>query len=116
MDLEKIKKEIEKFSSDRDWDQFHSIKNLSIALSVETAELLEISQWLTEAQSNLIATNPITLNKLEDEVADIFIYLMKIATKTNIDLEKAVINKLKKNAEKYPINLSKGNAKKYNEF
>lgn len=116
LDLKKINSEIEKFASDRDWDQFHSVKNLSMALSVESAELLEIFQWFTEEQSNKIYNDPKTMSKVEDEVADIFVYLLRIVSKTNINLETAVLNKLKKNAEKYPIEMSRGNSKKYNEF
>jgi dCTP diphosphatase len=116
LDLKKINSEIEKFASDRDWDQFHSVKNLSMALSVESAELLEIFQWFTEEQSNKVKNDPKTMSKVEDEVADIFVYLLRIVSKTNIDLEAAVLNKLKKNAEKYPIEMSRGNSKKYNEF
>jgi NTP pyrophosphatase (non-canonical NTP hydrolase) len=116
LDLKKINSEIERFASDRDWDQFHSVKNLSMALSVESAELLEIFQWFTEEQSNKVKNDPKTMSKVEDEVADIFVYLLRIVSKTNIDLEAAVLNKLKKNAEKYPIEMSRGNSKKYNEF
>ncbi len=116
LDLKKIYSEIEKFTTDRDWDQFHSIKNLSMALSVESAELLEIFQWLTEEQSNKVKDDPKTKSKIEDEVADIFVYLLRIVHKSNIDLESAVLNKLKKNEEKYPIEMSRGNSKKYNEF
>lgn len=116
IDLNKLNEKIEAFVKDRDWDQFHSIKNLSIALSVECSELLELFQWQTEIQSNQVQDNPELLSKVEDEVADIFLYLMRILGKTNIDLETAVLNKMIKNAEKYPINLSKGNSKKYNEL
>lgn len=116
MDLKKLNTEIEKLVHDRDWDQFHSVKNLSMALSVESSELMEIFQWVTEEESNKVASDPKLLGKLEDEVADVFVYLMRIVSKSNIDLEKAVLNKLKKNAEKYPIDKSKGNSKKYNEL
>ena len=116
IDLLKLNNEIEKIVSDRDWDQFHSVKNLSMALSVESAELLEIFQWMTEAQSNEVKNDPKALARVEDEVADIFVYLMRILSKTEIDLEKVVLNKLKKNVEKYPIDKSKGNSKKYNDL
>lgn len=116
IDLKKLNNEIEKFVSDRDWDQFHSVKNLSMALSVESSELLEIFQWMTETQTDDVKNNPAVLGKVEDEVADIFVYLMRILSKTDIDLETAVIKKLKKNAEKYPIEKSKGNSKKYNDL
>jgi len=116
MDLKKLKIIVNNFSSDRDWDQFHSVKNLSMALSVECSELLEIFQWLTEDQSNQIKNDPAMLSKVEDEVADIFVYLLRIISKTDIDLEKVVLNKMNKNAEKYPIELSRGNSKKYNDY
>jgi NTP pyrophosphatase (non-canonical NTP hydrolase) len=114
--MEKLKILVNKFSADRDWDQFHSVKNLSMALSVESSELLEIFQWMTEVESNEILNMPDQLSKVEDEVADIFLYLLRIVTKTNIDLEKVVLNKLSKNAEKYPVELSRGNAKKYDQL
>ena len=87
-----------------------------MALSVECSELLEIFQWLTEDQSNQIKNDPAMLSKVEDEVADIFVYLLRIISKTDIDLEKVVLNKMNKNAEKYPIELSRGNSKKYNDY
>lgn len=116
MNLEKLNNEVDKFASDRDWDQFHSVKNLAMALSVESSELLEIFQWMSEEDSNKVNDIPEKLQKVEDEVADIFVYLLRLSGKLNIDLEKAVTAKMKKNAEKYPVELSRGNSKKYNEF
>lgn len=116
IDLEKLNQAIEKIVHDRDWDQFHSVKNLSMALSVESSELLEIFQWQTEEQSNQTKLDPKVLAKVEDEVADIFVYLMRIVSKTDIDLEQVVLNKLKKNESKYPVESAKGNSKKYTEF
>lgn len=116
MDLEKINQELIKFAQDRDWDQFHSVKNLSMALTVEASELAEIFQWMKEEESNLIKNNPEVLKKLEDEVADVFLYLMRIVGKAGIDLEKVALNKIQKNSQKYPVEQVKGNAKKYNEY
>lgn len=116
VDLVKINSEIENFITERDWDQFHSVKNLAMALSVESAELLEIFQWMTENQSNDVKTDSKTYAKLQDEVADVFVYLMRIVSKTEIDLETVVLNKIKKNAEKYPVDKSKGNSKKYSDL
>ena len=116
MDLKKIKAEIDQFSMDRDWDQFHSVKNLAMALSVESSELLEIFQWLSEAESNDVKYVPLKKEKVSEEVADIIVYLLRIAGKLGIDLESAVISKMKKNAEKYPVESCRGNSKKYNEF
>lgn len=106
----------EEFISDRDWDQFHSIKNLSIALSVEASELAEIFQWMKEEDSNTVKIDPNLKAKVSDEIADIFLYLLRITTKAEIDLESAIISKLKKNADKYPIDKSRGNSKKYTDL
>ena len=116
IDMEKLNSEIEKIVNEREWDQFHSIKNLTMALNVEACELLEIFQWMSEKDSNLVGENPKLREKLEDEVADIFVYLLRIISKTNIDLEQVVLNKLKKNVKKYPVEFAKGNSKKYDEF
>lgn len=116
MDLEKLKHEIFEFSNERDWDQFHSLKNLAMALAVESSELLEIFQWMSEADSNNIHNDPKKNVALRDEVADVFIYLLRISTKAKINLEEAVLEKMKKNALKYPTDLSRGNSKKYDEL
>ncbi len=116
MDLVKLKDLVNTFAKEREWDQFHSIKNLSMALSVESSELLEIFQWMSEEESNKVLNQPEKMQKIEEEVADIFVYLLRIVTKTNINLEEAVMRKMEKNAKKYPVELSRGNSKKYNEF
>lgn len=112
----KLDQDITQFVKERDWEQFHSVKNLTMALNVESSELMEIFQWLSEEKSNDVKSDPKILSKVEDEVADVFVYLMRILNKTEIDLEKAVRNKMKKNADKYPVELSKGNSKKYDEL
>ena len=112
MDLEKIKKIIREFASERNWDKYHTPKNLSMALSVEASELVEIFQWLTQEESKNIDSK--NIQYVKDEVADILIYLIRIADKLDIDLEEAILEKIKKNSEKYPIELSKDNAVKYN--
>ena len=116
INTELLLSEINKFVNDRDWDQFHSLKNLSMALSVESSELLEIFQWMNEQQSNQIESKPETLAQVEDELSDIFYYLLRISSKLNINLEESLLKKMKKNAEKYPVEKSKGLAKKYNEI
>lgn len=116
MDLEKIHQEIETMVLDRDWDQFHTIKNLSMALNVESSELMEIFQWMNESQSNQAKDNPLLKSQIEDEVADVFVYLLRIVNKMEIDLEGATLRKIKKNCEKYPVEKSKGNATKYNKL
>ena len=116
IDLEKIHQEIETMVLDRDWDQFHTIKNLSMALNVESSELMEIFQWMNESQSNQAKDNPLLKSQIEDEVADVFVYLLRIVNKMEIDLEGATLRKIKKNCEKYPVEKSKGNATKYNKL
>lgn len=116
IDMKKLQGEIDKFVTDRDWDQFHSVKNLSMALSVECSELVEIFQWMKEEKSNAVASDPETIGKVKDEVADIFFYLMRVVEKTGIDLEEAVLEKIKKNEAKYPVEKSRGISKKYTEF
>ena len=116
IDAKKLNDLIETFVKDRDWDQFHSVKNLSMALNVESSELLEIFQWMTEAGSNEVAKDPKVMAKVEDELADIFYYLLRLSSKTGVDLEEALIRKMKKNAEKYPVDLSRGNSKKYTDL
>ena len=114
MDIEKIEKIINKFSEDRDWDKYHSPKNLVMALSGEVGELNEIIQWLNENESYNLSDN----NKqyVKDEVADIAIYLLKICMKLDINLEDAIIEKMQKNIEKYPVEKIKGKFKKYTEL
>jgi len=112
MDLDKIKQIVREFSSDRNWDKYHTPKNLSMALSVEASELVEIFQWLTQEESKNIDSKDI--QSVKDEVADILIYLIRIVDKLDIDLEEAVLEKIKKNTKKYPVELSKDNAVKYN--
>lgn len=116
INVEKLNNQVAKFIEEREWDQFHSLKNLAMALSVETSELVEIFQWLKESESNEVPNNPKLKAKVEEEVADIFIYLMRIAVKSNIDIEDIVLKKIIKNSEKYPVEKSKGSAKKYTDL
>lgn len=114
MNIQDIQQKLRKFAEDRNWDQFHSPKNLSMALAAEVAELLEIFQWLTEQQSKDIKNSEKEIAQVKEEIADVFIYLIRFADKLNIDIEKAVLAKIDINEKKYPINLSKNNAVKYN--
>ena len=107
------------FSKERDWDQFHNPKNLSMALSVEAAELLEHFQWLSEKQANELRSIEADSEKrkaIADEIADVILYSLRISDVMNIDLKHAIEEKMKKNAEKYPIEKAKGTAKKYSEL
>ena len=100
MNLRKLEQQLRQFAAVRDWEQFHSPKNLSMALSVEAAELLEHFQWLTEAQSASLDST--ARGKVATEIADIQIYLTLLADKLDIDIEAAVDAKLESNAVKYP--------------
>ncbi len=102
------------FASSRSWEQFHSPKNLSMALAVEVAEILEHFQWLTEEQSR--AVDPDKLAKIKDEIGDVLIYLVRLADELGIDPLEAANDKLEKNEAKYPVDKVKGKALKYNEY
>jgi dCTP diphosphatase len=109
-----LKTRLREFAVARDWEQFHSPKNLAMALIVEAAELVENFQWLTEEQSAALA--PDKLAEVEQELADIQIYLIRLADRLNIDLERAVDAKIALNERRYPVEKVRGSAKKYTEF
>jgi dCTP diphosphatase len=113
-DLEEIKQRIQQFALARDWDQFHSPKNLSMAMSVEVGELMEHFQWLSEQQSAQLDVE--TLNAVKDEIADIQVYLVRLADKLGVDILQAVEQKMQKNEQKYPADKVKGSAKKYTQY
>ena len=102
------------FARARDWEQFHTPKNLASALSVEAAELLEHFQWLTEAQSQSLSADK--REQVAAEAADVFLYLLRLCDTLGIDLLAAAQRKLVVNGEKYPVDKSRGNAKKYSEL
>jgi len=112
--MENLLKIIREFNSKRDWQQYHSPKNLAMALSVEVAELVEHFQWLNQAQSRSV--EPAKKEEIKDEIGDILIYLVNLADQLDIDPVQAAFDKIEKNRKKYPVNLSKGNAFKYKEY
>ena len=114
MDCKKLKFILRKFSKDREWKKFHTLKNLACSISIESSELLEIFQW--GDLSNLDIKQKNMKEKISDEVADIMLYLLRFSDLAKIDVEKACLKKIEKNKKKYPVNLSKGNSKKYNEL
>lgn len=105
---------LREFAAARDWDQFHAPKNLAMALSVEAAELLEHFQWLTEQQSAQLDEKK--LDEVALEMADIFIYLVRLADKLEVDLPAYVEQKISLNEAKYPADKVRGSAKKYTEY
>lgn len=112
--IEALQAAMREFAQARDWDQFHSPKNLATALSVEAAELLEHFQWLTDDQSQ--ALDESKRAAVAEEIADVLLYLLRLADKLGIDPIAATWRKLEINASKYPIDLAKGNSKKYTEL
>lgn len=114
MNLDEIRKKLAAFAAERNWDQFHTPKNLSMALAAEAAELLEIFQWLTDEQSREIASNENEMAQVREEIADVMIYLIRLADKLDVDIEEAVLDKIELNEKKYPVELAKDNATKYN--
>ena len=113
-DIDTLKLELREFADQRDWNQFHSPKNLCMALGVEVSELTEHFQWLTEEQSKNLSAEK--LEEVATELADTLLYLVRLADKLEIDLLTAARNKIKLNEQKYPVDKSRGNSKKYTEF
>lgn len=107
-------KQVQQFAKDRDWDQFHTPKNLSMAISVECAELMEHFQWLTENQSRSLG--PKQRREVAMELADIQIYLIRLSQVLGVDLVAAGHRKLVENASKYPVERARGSARKYTEL
>lgn len=110
----KIRDTLRIFAAERDWDQFHTPKNLSAALCVEAAELLEHFQWLQTG--NLDELNPKKQEQIRHEMADVLVYLVRLADKLNVDLPTAVCEKMLLNQAKYPADKVRGDARKYNEY
>lgn len=107
-ELEELRKAIVHFTQERDWDQFHNGKDLALALSIEAAELNENFLW-KDAED-------VDIEKVKEELADIFNYAILIADKYNFDIKQIILDKLSRNAEKYPVAKAYGSAKKYNEL
>jgi NTP pyrophosphatase (non-canonical NTP hydrolase) len=112
MNIEKIQQQLAVFAKERDWDQFHSPKNLSMALAGESGELLEVFQWLSQGGSERSALSNEQLQSATDELADILIYALRLADRLDIDLETAIAEKIEKNAARYTIEAARGNAEK----
>lgn len=114
--IHELKEKIKEFCDDRDWDQFHNAKELAIALSIEASELLEIFRWKTHEEVDELFKNEKKKEDIEDEMADVLYFLVRIAQKYDIDLSEALDRKIEKNDKKYPVDKAKGSSKKYNEF
>lgn len=112
--LDGLRDALRRFAAARDWEQFHTPKNLAMALAVEAAELLEQFQWLTPAQSARLDAR--RKRAVTDEIADVLLYLTRLADVLGIDAVAAARRKIRINARKYPVRRAKGNARKYNEL
>ena len=104
------------FRDERNWAQFHTVRNLIVSLNLEAGELLELTQWKDDAAFGEALGGPSFQEALRDECADVLLYLLLIADRANIDLEQAAFAKLRKNAAKYPIDKSYGSSRKYTEL
>lgn len=113
-DLARLRDLVRVFVDERDWDQFHTPKNLASALSVEAAELLEHFQWLQVGRADELGAGK--LNEVRHEMADVLVYLVRLADKLDVDLYAAVEEKMVLNRAKYPAELVRGDARKYHEY
>ena len=111
--IDELKRAVAQFASDREWEPFHSLKNLSMSIAIEASELMERFQWLENSESDKGIDNSDERTAIEEELADVFIYLLQFANRADIDLASATQRKLELNAEKYPVEKSRGRSDKY---
>jgi len=112
----RLTQKLRDFADERDWNQFHDPKNLSMALVVEAGELVEIFQWLTPEQASSVMDDPKKAAAVREELADVYGYLLRVADLLGVSLHDALEAKIAVNAEKYPVEKARGNATKYNEL
>jgi NTP pyrophosphatase (non-canonical NTP hydrolase) len=113
-DLIALRDRLRQFAEERDWVQFHSPKNLAMALSIEAAEIMEHFQWLSESQSENLP--PETHAEVAEEIADVLIYIIRLADRLDVDLVDTVVKKIAKNEQRYPADLARGRADKYTAY
>ncbi len=111
-----LKKRVQKFCEDRDWDQFHGAKDLAIGVVTEASELLEHFRFLSDDQARRLLSTPIKRKEVEEELADILFFVLRFAQRFGIDLDQSLHRKLKKNAGKYPIKKARGRNLKYTDL
>ncbi len=114
--LAELKGHVLAFARERDWEQFHAPKNLSMALAAESGELMEHFLWATPEESKAIAANPVKRAKIAEELADVVIYALEFANATGLDVAAAIEAKMAANAKKYPVEKAKGRSEKYDEL
>lgn len=116
VDVDSLGQALARFADERDWAQFHSPKNLVMALTGEVGELNELFQWLTEPQSIEMRDDPVAKQRVAEELADVLFYLVRTASVLGVDLNQAAIDKLAQNATKYPVAKARGSHKKYSDL
>ncbi|MBH9417287.1 nucleotide pyrophosphohydrolase [Pseudomonas aeruginosa] len=116
VDVGQLAAALERFAAERNWAQFHSPKNLVMALTGEVGELSEIFQWMDEEQSKDAARHPATAQAVQDELADVLMYLVRLASVLGVDLDAAARQKLEQNNRKYPVEKARNSSKKYDQF
>jgi dCTP diphosphatase len=114
--ISELKTHVLAFARERDWEQFHSPKNLSMALAAETGELMEHFLWLTPEESRAIAAGAVKRQQIADELADVIIYALEFANVTGLDVAAAIEAKMNANALKYPVGKARGNSAKYTDL
>jgi NTP pyrophosphatase (non-canonical NTP hydrolase) len=112
MNMRSLSQDLLKFRDERNWSQFHTLRNLIVSLNLEAAELLELTQWKSDDEISRLAEDPTSEEALRDECADVLLYLLLIAEKAGFDLTEAAQEKIAKNAAKYPISKSYGSSRK----
>ena len=114
--IEMLQAQLRSFAKERDWDRFHNPKNLVMALTAEVGELVELFQWLRPEQADVIMGSPRSAARVREELADVFIYLLRLAEITGVDLAEAATEKLALNARKYPADKVRGSALRHDEY
>lgn len=115
-DIQDLTQRLRRFRDERDWAQFHTLRHLIVSLNLEAGELLELTQWKSDAEVAALPLDPANREALADECADVLLYLLLLADKAGLDLHQAALHKLEKNAQKYPVALCKGSRAKYTEL
>ena len=111
-----LQKKVASFVHERNWKEFHTPKDLALSIAIETAELLELFQWKTNKEIQELLNDTKYRNRIEEEIADIMIYILVLSNTLDIDLSKVVLQKIQINKDRYSIQKAKGNATKYTEF
>ncbi|MFH8888670.1 nucleotide pyrophosphohydrolase [Streptomyces sp. NPDC017949] len=116
MTIRSLQQALAEFAAEREWEQFHTAKNLAMALAGETGELLELFQWLTPEESVTVMHDPQEATRVREEMADVFAYLLRMADVLGVDLEQALVEKIEVNGRKYPADRARGRADKYTQL